>query len=302
MDESKIPSATVQGSKNAEEMQYINLVRQIIEKGQTKSDRTGVGTMSIFGAQMRFDLRKHFPLLTTKRVFWRAVAEELFWFVNGCTDAKLLQAKRVGIWDGNASREFLDAQGHSARETGDLGPIYGFQWRHFGATYVDCHYDYTGNGVDQLKDVIETIKSNPDSRRIIMSAWNPADLSKMALPPCHVMCQFYVHNGELSCQLYQRSCDMGLGVPFNIASYALLTVMIAHVCKLKPGDFIHTLGDSHVYMNHIEPLKEQLQRDPKPFPTVKITREVSDITQFCTEDFLLEGYEPHGPIKMQMAV
>lgn len=295
-----IPSGN--GNSNPEEMQYLKLIAELIVSGQFKSDRTGVGTISRFGAQMRFDLRKTFPLLTTKRVFWRGVAEELFWFIKGSTDAKLLQEKGVGIWDGNATREFLDKYGHGARQAGDLGPVYGFQWRHFGADYVDCHFNYDGKGVDQLADVIKTIRQNPDSRRIIMSAWNPKDLGKMALPPCHVMCQFYVHKGELSCQLYQRSCDMGLGIPFNIASYALLTVMVAHVTGLKPGDFIHTLGDAHVYSNHVNPLKEQLKRDPLTFPKLKINRDVKEIDDFCMEDFTLEGYKPYPTIKMDMAV
>lgn len=210
---------------------------------------------------MRFDLRNDvMPLLTTKRVFWRAVVEELLWFVRGSTDAKELQAKNVRIWDGNSTREFLDKSGFQDREEGDLGPVYGFQWRHFGAEYKACGDDYAGQGIDQLNDVITRIRNNPNDRRIIMCAWNAADLPKMALPPCHCLVQFYVADGELSCQLYQRSADMGLGVPFNIASYALLTYMIAHVTSLKTGDFVHTLGDAHVYLNHIEPLKEQVRR------------------------------------------
>lgn len=232
--------------------------------GKKRSDRTGVGTVSIFGAQMRFDLRNDvFPLLTTKRVFWRAVLEELLWFIKGSTNAKDLQDKNIHIWDGNSTREFLDKNGFHDREEGDLGPIYGFQWRHFGAEYKTCHDDYTGQGIDQLNEVINRIRTNPNDRRIIMSAWNVADIPKMALPPCHCFVQFYVADGELSCQLYQRSADMGLGVPFNIASYALLTCMIAHVTGLKPGDFIHTIGDAHVYLNHIEPLKQQVIAESK---------------------------------------
>jgi thymidylate synthase len=251
---------------------------------------------------MRFDLRHSFPLLTTKRVFWRGVAEELLWFIKGCTDGNVLKEKNVHIWDMNGTREFLDNRGLSHREVGDLGPIYGFQWRHFGAKYVDKNTDYTGQGVDQLAQVIETIKTNPADRRIIMSAWNPTDLPDMALPPCHSFCQFYVNDGELSCQMYQRSCDMGLGVPFNIASYALLTYMIAHVCDLTPGDFIHTLGDTHIYQNHIEPLKQQITRVPKPFPKLSFVRKVENIDDFTFEDFHLEGYECHPKIKMDMAV
>ncbi|XP_023302452.2 thymidylate synthase [Lucilia cuprina] len=288
--------------ENKGEQQYLDLIAQIIEKGVDRGDRTGVGTVSIFGAQMRFDMRNSFPLLTTKRVFWRAVAEELLWFVHGCTDAKILQEKNIHIWDGNSDRKFLDKLGFTEREEGDLGPVYGFQWRHFGAKYRTCHDDYSNEGVDQLKEVINTIRTNPNDRRIIMSAWNPLDIPQMALPPCHCLAQFYVANGELSCQLYQRSADMGLGVPFNIASYALLTYMIAHITGLKPGDFIHTTGDTHVYKNHIEPLKEQLKRKPRPFPKLLIKREVKDIEDFKFEDFEIVGYKPYPKIEMEMAV
>lgn len=280
----------------------LNMFITPIFLGVEKGDRTGVGTVSIFGAQMRFDMRNSFPLLTTKRVFWRAVAEELLWFVHGCTNAKILQDKNIHIWDGNSTREFLDKLGFTDREEGDLGPVYGFQWRHFGAKYRTCHDNYNNEGVDQLKQVIHTIRTNPNDRRIIMSAWNPMDIPQMALPPCHCLAQFYVSNGELSCQLYQRSADMGLGVPFNIASYALLTYMIAHITDLKPGDFIHTLGDTHVYKNHIEPLKEQLQRKPRNFPKLVIKRKVEDIEDFKFDDFEIVGYNPYPKIHMEMAV
>ncbi|XP_010827284.1 PREDICTED: LOW QUALITY PROTEIN: thymidylate synthase, partial [Bison bison bison] len=281
-----------------------------------------------------------FPLLTTKRVFWKGVLEELLWFIKGSTNAKELSSKGVKIWDANGSRDFLDGLGFSDRAEGDLGPVYGFQWRHFGAEYKDMDSEYSGQGVDQLQKVIDTIKTNPNDRRIILCAWNPKDLPLMALPPCHALCQFYVVNGELSCQLYQRSGDMGLGVPFNIASYALLTYMIAHITDLKPGDFVHTLGDAHIYLNHIEPLKTQalmelrgqssrsmdgdgqagtgrwapvatdterdrcceLQREPRPFPKLKILRKVETIDDFQAEDFQIEGYNPHPTIKMEMAV
>ncbi|PIK56412.1 putative thymidylate synthase [Apostichopus japonicus] len=246
-----------EGRVHHDENQYLDLIREIVNKGKIKGDRTGTGTKSIFGCQSRYNLRDQFPLLTTKSVFWRGVAEELLWFIKGSTSAKSLTEKKVHIWDANGSREFLDKRGLSHYEDGELGPVYGFQWRHFGAEYKGLDHAYTGEGVDQLQEVIETIKTNPDDRRIILTAWNPTDLPKMALPPCHAFAQFYVCDGELSCQLYQRSADMGLGVPFNIASYALLTYMIAHVTDLKPGDFIHTLGDAHVYLNHIEPLKKQ---------------------------------------------
>jgi len=214
----------------------------------------------------------------------------------------------VKIWEGNGSRAYLDKIGLTERAEGDLGPVYGFQWRHFGAEYVDCNTDYSGQGVDQLADVIHKLKNNPYDRRIIMSAWNPADLAKMALPPCHMFAQFYVSykegkdRGALSCVLYQRSCDMGLGVPFNIASYALLTIMIAHVCGLEPGEFIHTMGDAHVYVDHVDALKGQLERVPREFPTLKINRKVDDIDDFKFEDFELVGYDPHPSIKMNMSV
>ncbi len=225
-----------------------------------------------------------------------------FRFIRGSTNAKDLQEKNVHIWDANGSREFLDNLGFTDREVGDLGPVYGFQWRHFGADYVDTKTDYAGKGVDQLANVIDAIKNKPNDRRIIMCAWNPADLNRMALPPCHCLVQFYVANGELSCQLYQRSADMGLGVPFNIASYALLTHMIAHVTGLKPGEFVHTLGDAHVYKNHVEPLKEQMARTPRPFPKLVIKRNVDNIEDFVFTDFAVEGYDPHPKIAMEMAV
>ncbi|XP_058091989.1 putative bifunctional dihydrofolate reductase-thymidylate synthase isoform X2 [Magnolia sinica] len=285
-----------------EEYLYLRLVQDIISSGAQKDDRTGTGTLSKFGCQMRFNLRKSFPLLTTKKVFWRGVVEELLWFISGSTNAKVLQEKGIRIWDGNASRDFLDSIGLADREEGDLGPIYGFQWRHFGAKYIDMHADYTGKGFDQLLDVIHKIKNSPDDRRIVLSAWNPSDLKLMALPPCHMFAQFYVANGELSCQMYQRSADMGLGVPFNIASYALLTSIIAHVCDLIPGDFIHVLGDAHVYRNHVRPLQEQLQKLPKPFPILKINTQKKDIDSFVASDFKLIGYDPHQKIEMKMAV
>mmetsp|Transcript_42246 Transcript_42246/g.90750 ORF Transcript_42246/g.90750 Transcript_42246/m.90750 type:complete len:506 (+) Transcript_42246:188-1705(+) len=285
-----------------EEYQYLDAIREIIEKGIPMSDRTGVGTISMFGKMMRFDLRHSFPLLTTKRVFWRGVMEELLWFVKGDTNAKHLSDKGIKIWDGNGSKDFLEKRGLGHREEGDLGPVYGFQWRHFGAEYKDMHADYTGQGVDQLAECIRKIKEDPTDRRILLSAWNPADLHLMALPPCHMFCQFYVANGELSCLMYQRSCDMGLGVPFNIASYSLLTCMMAQVCGLKPGEFVHTLGNAHVYSNHVEPLKTQLERTPRPFPILKMNPDVKDIDAFKAEDFEIVGYSPHKKIEMEMAV
>ena len=286
-----------------EEYQYLDLIRDIINTGNKRMDRTGTGTLSKFGATMRFSLRDGtMPLLTTKRTFWRGVAEELLWFVSGSTNARELQEKNIHIWDGNGSREFLDSRGLTDREEMDLGPVYGFQWRHFGAEYKTMHDDYTGQGVDQVAKLIETIKTNPTDRRMIISAWNPAAFDLMALPPCHMFAQFYVANGELSCQMYQRSADMGLGVPFNIASYSLLTYMIAHVTGLKPGEFVHMIGDAHVYLNHVEPLQTQLEREPRPFPKFRFKREVDNIDGFKYEDFELIGYKPHKRVKMKMAV
>ncbi|XP_076630543.1 thymidylate synthase [Colletes latitarsis] len=292
-----------QNEKQHEEYQYLHLIDKIIKEGAKRIDRTGVGTLSIFGAHMRFSLRDSiFPLLTTKRVFWRAVVEELLWFIKGSTNAKQLSMKNVHIWDGNSSRAYLDSCGFVDREEGDLGPIYGFQWRHFGAKYENMHTNYTGQGIDQLQEVINKIRNSPEDRRIIMTAWNPIDISQMALPPCHILVQFYVSNGELSCQLYQRSADMGLGVPFNIASYSLLTYMLAHITNLKPGEFVHTMGDCHVYLNHISALEEQIKREPKPFPRLKIVGNVENIDDFVVENFELNGYEPHPKISMTMAI
>lgn len=298
------------GPGNTAEQAYLDLCQQIIERGENRPDRTGTGTRSLFAPpQLRFDLGHNtFPLLTTKRVFSKAIIHELLWFVRGSTDAKLLSELGVRIWEGNGLREYLDSLGLTHRREGDLGPVYGFQWRHFGARYTDCDADYTGQGFDQLADVIHKLKTNPYDRRIIMSAWNPPDFDKMALPPCHVFCQFYVNfpsessRPRLSCLLYQRSCDMGLGVPFNIASYALLTQMIAHVVDMDCGEFIHTMGDAHVYLDHIDALKEQISRTPKQFPRLTIKRHVPTIDDFKFEDFEIEGYEPHGPIKMKMSV
>ncbi|KAF9097245.1 Thymidylate synthase, partial [Mortierella sp. AM989] len=307
-----------------EEQQYLNMIQYIMDHGEFRADRTGTGTRSIFAPpSMRFSLENDiFPLLTTKRVFFRAVAEELLWFVKGDTNGLHLSEKGIKIWDGNGSREYLDKIGLSHRKVGDLGPVYGFQWRHFGAEYKDCDTDYTGQGVDQLAEVIWKIKNTPTDRRIILSAWNPADLGKMALPPCHMFCQFYVSTpteeqpkAKLSCQLYQRSCDMGLGVPFNIASYALLTKMIAHVTDLGCGEFIHTMGDTHIYLDHTEALKIQIEREPRPFPKLYIrpfqgengeksaeaNRVIQNIDDFKLEDFVLEGYNPHKKIDMAMS-
>uniref|UniRef100_A0A8D2CYH0 Thymidylate synthase n=1 Tax=Sciurus vulgaris TaxID=55149 RepID=A0A8D2CYH0_SCIVU len=284
------------------EYQYLRQVEEILKTGALKNDRTGVGTLSLFGMQGRYDLRNCFPLLTTKRVFWKGVIEELLWFISGSTDSNVLSSRGVRIWNANGSLEFLNKLGFSSRQQGDLGPVYGFQWRHFGAAYNDKNSDYKGKGFDQLQHVIEQIRTDPQSRRMIISSWNPPDLHLMALPPCHTLCQFYVANSELSCQVYQRSADMGLGVPFNIASYSLLTYMIAHITGLKPGDLVHTMGDAHIYLNHIEPLKIQLNRIPRPFPKLSFARSIRNIEDFKAEDIVLENYDPYPVIRMSIAV
>jgi dihydrofolate reductase/thymidylate synthase len=288
-----------------EEYQYLDLIRLVMNTGMKRDDRTGVGTIAIFGHQMKFSLRDGvLPLLTTKQTFFRGVAEELLWFISGKTNAKLLSEKGIKIWDGNSSKAFLTSRGLHHLDEGDIGAGYPLQWRHYGAKYVDMHTDYTGQGVDQLAECIHKIKHNPTDRRIVMTAWNPMDLNIMALPPCHMFCQFFVNveKQELSCQMYQRSGDCGLGIPFNIASYALLTHLIAHVCQLKPGDFIHSLGDTHVYLNHIEPLKEQLKRSPFPFPTISLDPSIQSIDDFRYEHIKLHNYQCHPRIPMDMAV
>jgi thymidylate synthase len=261
---------------------YLDLLQHILDTGATKSDRTGTGTISCFGYQMRFDLQKGFPLVTTKKLHVKSIIHELLWFLNGDTNIAYLKENGVSIWD-----EWADANG-------DLGPVYGHQWRSW--TGAD------GKTYDQVKDVIQQIKTNPDSRRIIISAWNVADLPEMKLMPCHALFQFYVANGKLSCQLYQRSADVFLGVPFNIASYALLTMMMAQVCGLQYGEFVHTFGDVHLYSNHIEQAKLQLTRQPYPLPAMKINPEVKDLFSFKYEDFTLENYQHHPAIKAPVAV
>jgi thymidylate synthase len=283
-----------------EEYQYLNLIKELLLQPERKN-RTGINTLSLFGKQMRFNLREYFPLLTTKKVFFRGVFEELMWFLKGQTDTKILKNKGVSIWDGNSTKEYLEKTGLSYEE-GDVGPVYGFQWRHWGSKYVDCKTDYI-DGIDQLKQCIETIKNNPTSRRIIISSWNVSDLSKMALPPCALLCQFYVSYGELSCHVYQRSCDVGLGLPFNIASYALLTNIIAYKCKLKCGDLVWSGGDCHIYANHIEALKIQCERHPNKFPKINILCDSNkEITDLVYNDIELLDYKPQGNIKMEMAV
>lgn len=262
--------------------QYHDLLNHILDNGVRKDDRTGTGTISTFGYQMRFNLQDGFPLITTKKLHLKSIIHELLWFLNGDTNAKYLQDNGVRIWN-----EWAD-------ENGDLGHIYGFQWRSWP--------DYNGGSVDQITEAVNTIKNNPDSRRIIVSAWNVADLPNMNLPPCHAFFQFYVADGKLSCQLYQRSADSFLGVPFNIASYALLTLMMAQVTGLEPGDFVHTFGDLHIYTNHIEQVKLQLSREPYPLPQMKINPEVKSIFDFKYEDFELVNYQAHSHIKGEVAV
>lgn len=296
--------------------QYLDLLKKIKEDGIVKSDRTGTGTRSIFGYQMRFDLSEAFPLLTTKRVFLKGVIHELLWFLAGDTNIKYLVDNGVHIWDNDAYRfykelcakqgvepismeEFLVAAQQQTPSPidgyayGNLNHVYGYQWRSWGKP--------DGSAIDQIKDVINTIKNNPDSRRMIVSAWNVADVEDMALPPCHVLFQFYVAEGKLSCQLYQRSADTFLGVPFNIASYALLTMMIAQECGLQAGEFVHTLGDTHLYLNHMEQVDEQLSRSPRTLPTMRLNPDVKSVFDFKYEDFTLEGYDPHPTIKAPMS-
>lgn len=300
-DEKDVPGPALQ--KRHDEYQYLDLVRHIINHGKRKGDRTGTGTLSVPGGMCRYSLRDGaFPLLTTKRVFWRGVVEELLWFIHAGTNSNDLARKSVHIWDKNGSKEFLEKEGFTHRNQGDLGPIYGFQWRHCGADYKSMSHDYEGMGIDQLQEVIDTIKTNPDSRRIIMSAWNVVDIPKMVLPPCHCFVQFTVEQNELTCILYQRSADMGLGVPFNIASYALLTYMIASVTGTEPGELVHMTGDTHVYLNHVEPLHEQLKRTPREFPKLLLKRQVESIDEFVAADFELKDYNPHPKIQMEMSV
>jgi thymidylate synthase len=261
---------------------YLDLLRHVRDTGTRKSDRTGTGTVSVFGYQMRFDLQQGFPLVTTKKCHLRSIIHELLWFLKGDTNIRYLKENGVSIWD-----EWAD-------DKGELGPIYGYQWRSWPAP--------DGRHIDQIQRVLDDLNNNPDSRRIIVSAWNVADLDRMALAPCHAFFQFYVADGRLSCQLYQRSADLFLGVPFNVASYALLTLMMAQVTGLKPGDLVHTLGDAHIYLNHFDQVNEQLSREPRALPSMKLNPEVKDLFAFRFEDFALEGYDPHPAIKAPVAV
>lgn len=262
--------------------QYLDLLRHVLEKGERKHDRTGTGTLSVFGYQMRFDLGQGFPLVTTKKMHFKSIVHELLWFIRGETNIRYLKEHGVSIWD-----EWAD-------ENGDLGPVYGRQWRSW--------HGPDGRTIDQLSEVLDEIRRNPDSRRLIVTAWNPADLDRMALPPCHLLFQFYVLNGRLSCQLYQRSADVFLGVPFNIASYALLTRMVAQVCGLAPGEFVHTLGDAHLYLNHLDQARLQLQRKPKPAPVVELNPQIQSLFDFRYEDISLLNYECHPAIRAPIAV
>ncbi|MBK6958708.1 MAG: thymidylate synthase [Nitrosomonas sp.] len=262
--------------------QYLELMQHVMNHGHRKSDRTGTGTLSVFGYQMRFNLADGFPLVTTKKCHLKSIIHELLWFLQGDTNISYLREKGVSIWD-----EWADA-------SGDLGPIYGHQWRSWTTS--------DGQHIDQLKLVIEQIRNTPDSRRMLVSSWNVGDLHKMRLPPCHAFFQFYVADNRLSCQLYQRSADIFLGVPFNIASYALLTLMIAQVCNLEAGDFVHTLGDAHLYLNHLDQAREQLQREPRSLPIMQLNREIKEILDFSYEDFTLENYDPYPAIKAPVAV
>ena len=278
--------------------QYLDLLDRVLEHGNPREDRTGTGTIGVFGHQMRFDLSERFPLLTTKKLHLRSIIHELLWFLSGDTHVAALQEKKVRIWNDWATAEQTARFG---RQEGDLGPVYGHQWRNFGATVLsDGGYD--SDGVDQIQGVLDAIQNNPWSRRIIVTGWNPKEANQVALPPCHTLFQFYVADGRLSCQLYQRSADIFLGVPFNIASYSLLTVMIAQVCGLKPGEFIHTMGDAHLYNDHLEQARLQLSREPREGPTMNLNPEVTSLFDFKFEDFTLSEYDPHPHIKAKVSV
>lgn len=290
---------------NKEEHQYLDLVKEVIESGYHETGRNGK-TRVKFGHTMRFSLRNGtIPILTTKRVAIRPCFEELFWFIRGSTDNTILQEKKVSIWNGNSTREFLDSRGLYNREVGDLGPVYGFQWRHFNANYVDRNSDYANKGIDQLQTIINNLKNEDtrSSRRHILTAWNPCQLDEMALPPCHMICQFNVReNKYLSCALFQRSGDIGLGVPFNIASYSLFTHILANHCGLIADEFVHFLGNCHIYEEHIEPLKIQIQREPMEFPKIKIKRTCENIEDYCIDDIIWQTpYVSHDIIKMKMS-
>ena len=278
--------------------QYLDLLDRVLTHGKVRQDRTGTGTVGVFGHQMRFDLAEGFPLLTTKKLHLRSIIHELLWFLSGETHVQPLQDAGVRIWNEWATAEQTARFG---RKEGDLGPVYGHQWRNFGAT-VGTDGAYNQDGVDQIQNLLDTLQTNPWSRRMIVSGWNPCEADQVALPPCHTLFQFYVQDGRLSCQLYQRSADIFLGVPFNIASYALLVLMIAQVSDLKPGDFVHTMGDAHLYSDHLEQARLQLTRDPRPLPTMTLNPDVKDLFSFRFEDFTLSEYDPHPHIRAKVSV
>lgn len=287
------------------ERQYLDLIKNIIKYGTIEKTRNGA-TRTLLGQSMRFDLTNNtMPILTTKKMAWKTCLRELLWFVNGKTSNNILKEQNVKIWNDNASRDFLNSRNLFHLKEGDLGPVYGHQWRHFNAKYINCDTDYTGQGVDQLQNVIDMLKDPKErkSRRIIMSAWNPLQLDEMALPPCHILCQFHViGKDELSCSLYQRSGDVGLGIPFNIASYSFLTHLLAVHCQLKPKEFIHHIGNAHIYEDHVRPLLKQMKKKPKPFPQLFVEPRRDDINSYSFDDFVLENYVSHPNIKMDMVV
>lgn len=289
-----------------EENQYLFLLKRILEQGELRDDNKTHPSLSVFGTKSVYSLKNNtFPLLTTKKMFYKGVFEELMWFLRGSTNGNDLLQKNVSIWKMNGEKNYPEKIGFKDRKEHDLGPIYGFQWRHFGAEYKTADYCYKGEGVDQIANIINLLKTNPNSRRILFSAWNPKDLDKMVLPPCHILAQFRVNNEkELECTMYQRSGDMGLGVPFNIASYSLLIIMLAHVTGLKPGKLIHIIGDTHIYKDHVEQVKEQIKRTPEPFPKLCIKEGIKreNINDFQLNDFELVGYSPHPAIEMRLLV
>lgn len=293
-------------NRDHEEYQYLDMIENIMKNGYENMDRTKVGTLSLFGNMSRYSLKNNqIPMLTTKKVFLRGVIEEVLWFLRGDTDVKKLQEKNVHIWDGNSSREYLDSIGLNHYEEGDGGPIYGFNFRHFGAKYVNCHTDYKDEGVDQLAECINLIKNNENSRRILINLWNPSQLKEVSLPACHCMYQFYVRDNTLSCMMTQRSADFALGVPFNLVSASILTIILANICNLEPCELIHSVGNAHVYKNHIEGLSRQVKRCPKQFPKIVLNKKletIEDIENLDSSDFVLSEYDPHPGIKMKMAV
>ncbi|MDO5714518.1 MAG: thymidylate synthase [Tissierellia bacterium] len=286
-----------------DEYQYLNLVDDILKNGIPSDDRTGVGTISLFGKIMRFSLCDNkIPILTTKKMYIKAIIEELLFFLRGHTDNKILKEKGIHIWNGNSSNQYYKKIGLS-RDEDDLGPIYGFQWRHFGASYRGSHQNYNGEGIDQLAYILNEIKKNPNSRRLIVSTWNPLALNDMCLPPCHVLFQLRIYQNKLSCLLFQRSGDVGLGIPFNITSYSLLTLMFCKICNLSPGEFIHVIGDAHIYKNHIPALQEQIKRKPFGFPLLEFrNKSYTSFDDFEFNDFIIKNYKSHNPIKMDMAI